>query len=101
MYTLIQILVIALITVIIRALPFIVFPSGKKLPDTVAYLGRVLPYATMGMLVVYCLKNISFLSAPYGIPELVAVAITLISYLIKKSTLLSIILGTAVYMLII
>ncbi len=101
MYTLIQILVIALITVLIRALPFLVFPADKKLPDTVAYLGRVLPYATMGMLVVYCLKNVSFVTSPYGIPEFIAVAVTLVSYIFKKSSLLSIVLGTALYMLLI
>ena len=101
MYTLVQILVIALITILIRALPFLIFPSGKALPTTITYLGRVLPFATMGMLVVYCLKNVSFVTSPYGIPEFAAVAVTLISYVLKKSTLLSIVLGTAVYMIII
>ena len=67
--TLILTLVMAAGTILTRFLPFILFPDGKQMPRYVEYLGHVLPYATMGILVVYCLKGVSLFSAPFGIPE--------------------------------
>jgi branched-subunit amino acid transport protein AzlD len=67
----------------------------------ITYLGAVLPYAVMGMLVVYCLKNVSLLTAPHGIPEAIALLAVAALHLWRRSTLLSIFGGTAVYMLLV
>ena len=88
---------IALATAITRFLPFLLFPAGKETPAYVAYLGQVLPYAVIGLLVVYCLKGVSLASAPYGLPEAIGVAATALFHKWKKNTLLSIAGGTAVY----
>lgn len=91
--------VIALATQLTRALPFILFPENKKTPRYILYLGKVLPYAAMGLLVIYCLKNVSFLSSPYGIPEAIAVLCVAVLHLWKNNSLLSIGGGTVVYMI--
>jgi len=96
---LITIAVIAIATQLTRALPFFLFPENKKTPGYILYLGKVLPYAVMGMLTVYCLKNVSFVSSPFGIPEVVAVLCVVALHLWRNNTLLSISVGTAVYML--
>lgn len=98
---LIMIAVIAIATQLTRALPFILFPENKKTPDYILYLGKVLPYAAMGLLVVYCLKNVSFISSPFGIPEIIAVLCVAVLHLWKNNTLLSIAGGTAVYMILV
>lgn len=93
--------VIALVTAALRFLPFLVFGGGRKTPAVVERLGRVLPGAIMAMLVVYCLKGTHF-AAPEGwIPALLGVAITAGLHVWKRSTLLSIIGGTAAYMLLV
>lgn len=92
--------VIALVTVLLRFLPFLVF-RNKKTPEFITYLGKVLPFAIMGMLVVYCLKNTSFTSLPFGIPEIISVTLVVLLHLWKRNTLLSIIGGTACYMLLV
>lgn len=89
---------IALGTMATRFTPFILFPENKKIPDTVKYLGRMLPPAMMGLLVVYCLKGVSFLRSPFGIPELAAVALIAALHKWKGNVLLSIAAGTALYM---
>lgn len=89
--------VIALVTIGIRFLPFILF--RKKTPEAIVYLGAVLPYAIMGMLVVYCLKNISFVSGSHGIPEALSVLTVVLLHRWKHNALLSILVGTATYML--
>lgn len=91
----------ALVTIGLRFLPFVIFSGRKTTPPFVAYLGRVLPYAVMGMLVVYCLRNIQFASAPHGLPEIIACAVVAGLHLWKRSTLLSIVGGTACYMLLV
>lgn len=88
-------------TMLTRFLPFLVFSSKKPTPEYVQYLGKALPCAVFGMLVIYCLKNVSFLSAPHGIPELIAIAITAGLHLWKKKMLLSIAGGTITYMLLV
>ncbi len=88
-------------TMLTRFLPFLVFSSKKPTPEYIQYLGKALPCAVFGMLVIYCLKNISFLSAPHGIPELIAIAITAGLHLWKKKMLLSIAGGTITYMLLV
>ncbi len=91
----------SLVTLATRALPFIIFSNGKKTPEFITYLGNKLPYAVMAMLVVYCLRGMSFSSASGFVPEIIASAITIGSYIWKKNTLLSIILGTVVYMVLV
>ena len=91
--------VAAIVTMLIRFFPFAVFGGDKKRPVVIDYLADVLPYAIMGMLVVYCLKNVSLITAPHGLPELIAcILVVLILHSWKRNTLLSIIAGTAVYM---
>ncbi len=99
-HTFLLIAVIAIVTYLLRSLPFLVF-SGRKTPAFVTYLGKVLPYAIMGMLVVYCLKDTTVLSWPYGIPELLACIVVVLLHLWRKNTLLSIAVGTACYMVLI
>ena len=91
--------VMSAVTVLLRALPFLVF--RKKVPAYVTYLGRVLPPAIIGMLVIYCLKDTTVTAAPFGAPELIAGALVVILQAWKRSALLSILSGTAVYMLLI
>ncbi|MBQ8648965.1 MAG: AzlD domain-containing protein [Clostridia bacterium] len=93
--------VIALVTVGLRFLPFAVFSGKNKTPRFIIYLGTVLPFAVMGMLVIYCLRNISFLSLPFGLPELISVLAVVLLHLWKKNTLISIISGTACYILLV
>ena len=91
----------ALVTMATRFLPFLIFRGDKKTPDIIVYLGKVLPYAIMGMLVVYCLKDVHFLSAPYGIPEVLGCAAVAVLHFWKRNTLLSIGVGTALYMVLV
>ena len=95
------ILVIALGTMLSRFLPFLLFPAGKPTPKLVQKLGRILPAAVFGLLIVYCLKNVSFLSDSHGLPELISIALVTALHLWKRQTLLSIAAGTVCYMLLI
>ena len=85
-------------TVITRSLPFLIFPAGKETPDFIKYLGRVLPAAVFGMLVIYCLRNVDFLSGSHGAPELIAIAAVTLLHVWKRQMLLSIAGGTIIYM---
>jgi len=96
-----MIAVIALVTAILRFLPFWIFRDNHKTPPTVSYLGQILPFAIMGMLVVYCLKDVSFAGAPYGIPELIGCTVVTGLHIWKRNTLLSIGAGTVCYMLLV
>ena len=93
--------IIALVTIALRFLPFFVFSGKKQTPAYMTYLGKVLPFAIMGMLVVYCLRNISFTDFPFGIPELLGCAVVALLHLWKQNTLLSIGAGTVFYMLLV
>ena len=93
--------VVALVTIGLRFLPFVIFSGSKPVPPFVSYLGRVLPYAIMGMLVVYCLRNTSIADAPHGLPELISCALVAILHLWKRNTLVSIVGGTVCYMLLV
>jgi branched-subunit amino acid transport protein AzlD len=93
--------VIAAVTFATRGLPFLLFPPNRKTPKFVTYLGKVLPFAVIGMLVVYCLKNVSFLRYPYGLPELISVAAVVLLQRWKRNTFLSIGAGTALYMVLV
>ncbi len=96
-----MIAVISLVTAGLRFLPFWIFGENRKTPPLVAYLGQVLPYAVMGMLVVYCLKGVSFTAAPFGIPEAIGCAVVAGLHVWKRNTLLSIGAGTVCYMLLV
>ncbi len=100
-YTALAIAVIALTTALLRFLPFMVFSRGKKTPQFVLWLGRALPFAVMGMLVVYCLKGVSFVTSPFGIPELISCAVVVALHIWKRNSVLSIAGGTALYILIV
>ena len=91
---------VALGTMVTRFLPFLIFPEGKNPPEFIKYLGTVLPYAVIGLLVVYCLKDVPG-SGTYGIPELLAIAFIVLLHKWKKNTLLSIGVGTVFYMLLV
>ncbi len=95
------VLVAALVTAATRFLPFLIFGSSRKTPDIIVYLGKVLPYAIMGMLVVYCLKDASFLQYPYGIPEILGCLTVAGLHIWKRNSLLSIGVGTVAYMLLV
>ena len=87
-------------TMATRFLPFLVFPKGKTPPKFVQYLGKVLPCAAIGLLVVYCFKDVAS-SGTYGIPEILSVLLIIVLHKWKKNTLLSIGGGTALYMLLV
>jgi branched-subunit amino acid transport protein AzlD len=88
-------------TMLTRFLPFIAFPADKPTPRYIQYLGRVLPSAALGLLVIYCFKDVSLLSGTHGIPELIAVFITIALHVWKRQMLLSIAGGTIIYMLLV
>ncbi len=94
------ILLCILATVGMRALPFLVFSGKRKTPDFVQYLGRALPSAIFALLVVYCLRNVD-VTAAFALPEILALAATLLLHLWKRQMLLSIAGGTATYMLLV
>lgn len=91
--------VMAVMTMLTRFLPFLVF--RKQTPPYISYLGRVLPPAIIGMLVIYCLKDISPAVSPFGIPELIAVACVAGVQVWKRNSLISILAGTVIYMVLI
>ena len=99
--SLIIVAMVALATQITRWTPFLVFSGSRKLPRVVEDLGRLLPPAMMGLLVVYSLRTTDILSGSHGLPEAIAVAVTAGLHLWRRSTLLSILAGTAVYMLLV
>lgn len=95
------VLIIAGVTLLTRALPFLLFPAGKATPPFMRFLGQALPYAIIGMLVVYCLKDTAVQAAPHGLPEAVGICAVAALYLWKRNTLLAIAGGTALYMLLV
>ncbi len=97
----ILIAVISVVTMILRFLPLWIFGNGKQTPAVVQYLGKVLPYAIMGMLVIFCLKGVSFVRAPFGIPEMIACGVVVGLHIWKRNTVVSIAGGTIVYMLLV
>ena len=93
--------VAAIVTFIIRAIPFVAFGGKREVPVTVTYLGKVLPPAIMVILVIYCIKGIHLLSGSHGIPELLSIAVVTALHVWKKNTLLSIAVGTILYMILV
>lgn len=88
-------------TVLTRFLPFLFFPPGKPAPKYIQYLGKVLPSAVFGLLVVYCLKNVSVFSGSHGLPELISIGVVVGLHLWKRQMLLSVAGGTICYMLLV
>ena len=88
-------------TLLTRFSAFLIFPPGKKVPDFVQYLGKALPAAVMGMLVVYTFKDTIVLSYPYGVPELIALLVTVGMHVWKRNMFMSIGAGTVVYMILV
>ena len=88
-------------TVITRALPFLIFKEGQETPKFIQYLGKALPGAVFGLLLVYCLKHVSFLAGSHGLPEIIAIAVVVVLHLWKRQMLLSVAGGTICYMLLV
>ncbi len=95
------IVLVAAVTFATRLAPFALFPSGKKVPKAVKALGKMLPPAVIGMLVIYCLKGITPLSYPYGLPEIISAAVVAALHIFKRNNLLSIGTGTVLYMILV
>ena len=98
---LILVAIMAAVTILIRFAPFLIFRRGQATPPVIDRLGKLLPCAVMGMLVVYCLRNVDFAAAPHALPEIIAVGVTVALHLWRRSTLLSIIAGTVCYMVLV
>ena len=98
---LITMAVVAIGTIITRSVSFIIFPASKNTPPYITYLGKVLPAAVMGMLVIYCYKTLDFTSANHGIPEILAGLVVAGLQFWKKNMLISICVGTALYLVLI
>lgn len=92
--------VMSVITILLRAFPFLVL-GNRKTPKLITYLGKVLPYAAMGMLVVYCLKDMNFAETGDWVPQIAAGLLVVLTYIWKKNTLLSVISGTVLYMVLV
>ncbi len=88
-------------TVTTRALPFLLFPEKRNIPKYIKYLADILPFTVTGMLVVYCLRNISFVGGTHGLPELISIAAIVVLHLWRKNTLLSIGCGSLLYMILV
>ena len=97
----ITIAAVVLGTVLTRFLPYICFPQGKKTPRYITYLGRVLAPAVFGLLVIYCLRDVRFTGGTFGIPELVSIAVVVLTFLWKRQMLLSMASGTILYMILV
>lgn len=93
--------IVVLGTVLTRFLPFLLFPAGKPTPKYIQYLGTVLPAAVFGLLVVYCLKNVSPFAGNHGLPEMISIALVVGLHVWKRQMLLSIAGGTVCYMLLV
>lgn len=100
---LVRIVIISGLTFLLRVLPFLLFPAGKPTPNYIVYLGKVLPYAIIGMLVIYCLKDVlpSVTTIPFGAPEFLSIFLTILLHVWKRNSLLSIGGGTLLYMILV
>ena len=97
----ITIAIVAFGTMLTRFLPFILFPAGKETPPYIKYLGKILPAAVFGLLVVYCLKNVNIMTGDHGLPEFLGIAFVVVLHLWKRQMLLSIAGGTIFYMILV
>lgn len=100
-YALILIAAMGIATIATRVLPFVIFTRHEEVPPFIMYLGDVLPFASIGLLIVYCLKDVNLMAGTHGIPEAIAMVVVIISYLWKRNTILSMLLGTILYMVLV
>ncbi len=97
-HAMIVIAVMGLAVLATRIVPVLIFGRGEKVPEFILYLGRVVPYTAMGLLIVYCLRDVPVLEAPHGLPEAISLAVVTVTYLWKRNSILSVVIGTALYM---
>lgn len=97
-HAMIVIAVMGLAVLATRIVPVLIFGRGENVPEFILYLGRVVPYTAMGLLIVYCLRDVPILEAPHGLPELISLAVVTLTYLWKRSSILSVVIGTVLYM---
>lgn len=100
-HAMIIILVMGLMTLATRILPVLIFGRGEKVPDYILYLGKVVPYTAMGLLIVYCLRDVQVTESPHALPELISITAVTLTYLWKRNTILSVVVGTVLYMILI
>ena len=100
-HSLIIILVMGLVTLATRILPVLIFGRNEKIPKYIMYLGKVVPYTAMGLLIVYCFKDVSVVQKPHALPDLIAMSVVIISYLWKRNAIFSVVIGTVLYMLLV
>lgn len=100
-YPVVMIVVAACCTFATRVAPFLLFNGKKPIPPMVRYLGKTLPPAVIALLVVYCVKNVNWLAAPHGLPEVLSIVVVALLHIWKRNNLLSIGVGTALYMFLI
>ena len=101
MHGIIIVAVMALVTLFIRALPFVIFERGGEVPRVVEYMGKVLPPAMMSFLLVYCVRNADWLGSFHGAPEVIGVACAVLLHIWKGNTFLSIGVSTLIYMVLV
>ena len=101
LHSILIVAVVALVTIALRFLPFFIFGGKRKTPEIILYLGKVLPYAIMGMLVIYCLRSVTTGSVGNSIAQLLACGVVVVLHLWKRNTLISIIGGTVSYMILV
>ncbi len=97
-HAIIVIAVMGLAVLATRIVPVLIFGRGERVPEFILYLGRVVPYTAMGLLIVYCLRDMPVLDAPHGLPEIISLAVVTVTYIWKRNTILSVVIGTALYM---
>ena len=100
-HAIVIILVMGAVTKAMRLLPVLIFGRNEKVPDLILYLGKVVPYTAMGLLIVYCLRDASLFEGSHMIPEIIALGVVSASYIWKRNTILSVVSGTVVYMLLV
>ena len=101
LHSLLIVAVAAVVTASLRFLPFLIFGEKRPTPPRILHLGKVLPQAIMGMLVVYCLKDVRLTAAPFGLPEALGCGVVALLHIWKRNTLLSIGGGTVAYMILV
>lgn len=99
--SIIIIIVVSAITYLIRSLPFLLFGGKRPVPKIIMYLSEILPPAIIGMLIVYCLRNVNIIASPHALPELIAIAVVAALHLWKKNIILSLFVGTVLYMVLV
>jgi len=100
-HAIIIIIIMGAATLATRLLPVLIFGRGEKVPEFILYLGETVPYTAMGLLIVYCLKDVSVVDSPHALPEIIALAVVSATYLWRKNTIFSVVIGTAVYMILV